>query len=336
MQQDRFESSTTRTASYSVQSPAGIRGDDTHTQEDSGCSPAVSLTPLERLKVLEEAAADRTLAKSELRALIMVNRHYNMTRGDSFPGLRMLARELSLTVPQVCRALAGLKLKGYLESEQRGQEGSRKYGRALKYTLRPPRQVGLVEPLSELPKPASQPPSELPKPASHAATELPEPASRDLPEPATLTGETLTGVTQAPSSPEEEAPSSPPRAAAAAKPPAKRKPKIDADNDLEIRLPADFAPTPEMVATAVAKHGMSERKIQQHTENFCGHFIGKPKTKRTRVGWQLSWWRWIRESAPGGEHHRPEKAAQATEHHRANNLGLARPLTQDEWKKRRH
>jgi hypothetical protein len=133
-----------------------------------------------------------------------------------------------------------------------------------------------------------------------------------------------------------EAPSSPPRAAAAAKPPAKRKSKIDADNDLEIRLPADFAPTPEMVATAVAKHGMSERKIQQHTENFCGHFIGKPKTKRTRVGWQLSWWRWIRESAPGGEHHRPEKAAQATEHHRAGNLGLARPLTQDEWKKRRH
>jgi len=326
MQQDRFESSTTRTASYSVQSPAGIRGDDTHTQEDSGCSPVVSLTPLERLKVLEEAAADRTLAKSELRALIMVNRHYNMTRGDSFPGLRMLARELSLTVPQVCRALAGLKLKGYLESEQRGQEGSRKYGRALKYTLRPPRQVGLVEPFSELPKPASQPPSELPKPASHEATELPEPASRDLPEPATLTGETLTGVTQAPSSPGESAPSSPP-------PPGGKPPKAKRAEPV-VSLPDGWQPSADMVATAVAANKVSEAEIRRHTLDFIDHFDGGP-TKRTLRGWEGSWRRWMRTSAPGGTHYRPVKVAPATDLVRAGNLGLARPLTSEEMRRRR-
>jgi len=246
----------------------------------------------------------------------MVNRHYNMTRGDSFPGLRMLARELSLTVPQVCRALAGLKLKGYLESEQRGQEGSRKYGRALKYTLRPPRQVGLVEPLSELPKPAS-----------YEATELPEPASRDLPEPATLTGETLTGVTQAPSSPGESAPSSPP-------PPGGKPPKAKRAEPV-VSLPDGWQPSADMVATAVAANKVSEAEIRRHTLDFIDHFDGGP-TKRTLRGWEGSWRRWMRTSAPGGTHYKPVKAAQATEHHRAGNLGLARPLTQDEWKKRRH
>jgi hypothetical protein len=329
MQQDRFESSTSHADSYSVQSPAGIRGDDTHTQEDSGCSPAVSLTPLERLKVLEEAAADRTLAKSELRALIMVNRHYNMTRGDSFPGLRMLARELSLTVPQVCRALAGLKLKGYLESEQRGQEGSRKYGRALKYTLRPPRQVGLVEPFSELPKPASQPPSDLPKPASHAATELPEPASRDLPKPATLTGETLTGVTQAPSSPVESAPSSPPPGGPPPK--SKRKPA----KDPEVSFPDDWQPDEEMIQRCVRDKKLSEAKVRQETVLFRRHFIGKPSKTRTLLGWRLSWWTWMERSAPGGEFHKPVKAAPSTDLVRAGNRGLARPLTREEYERKR-
>jgi hypothetical protein len=331
MQQDRFESSTSHADSYSVQSPAGIRGDDTHTQEDSGCSPAVSLTPLERLKVLEEAAADRTLAKSELRALIMVNRHYNMTRGDSFPGLRMLARELSLTVPQVCRALAGLKLKGYLESEQRGQEGSRKYGRALKYTLRPPRQVGLVEPLSELPKPASQPPSELPKPASHAATELPEPASRDLPKPATLTGETLTGVTQAPSSPDVEAPSSPPHMCVEPPKPAVRKP---ARTKPEHSLPEDWQPDEDLIQRCVKTKGLSEAQVRQETEQFLNYYLGNP-SKRW-ADWNRCWWNWMNRVAPGGAYHKPVKAAGGNERVRANNLGLARPLTKEEMRRKPH
>ncbi len=330
--QDHSESSTSHTGSYSVQNrtqhPAGCRNVMKPAANPlPGCPSLATLSYGEREMVVFAAMMDQDIAPLELRVLIYINHVLYSSSGRADIGQALLARRLKSTIPRISAAVATLEAHGYIQVDRCDRQ--RKYGLIRQDVVWPVE--SRVEP-QHVPEPVTMEEERLPEPVTMEEACLPEPVTvepQHLPEPVTRTFNSGTV--------KEEAPSSPPRAAAtAAKPPAKRKPKIDADNDLEIRLPADFAPTPEMVATAVAKHGMSERKIQQHTENFCGHFIGKPKTKRTRVGWQLSWWRWIRESAPGGEHHRPEKAAQATEHHRAGNLGLARPLTQDEWKKRRH
>jgi len=335
MQQDRFESSTSHTGSYSVQNHTNLP-EESRTDENLECPPAGSrpLSHLERLWLQEEAAMDPKLTPLARQTLTMLSRHYNDARGDSYPSQALIARELSTSFQKVSKAIILLRSQGYVTAERREN-----HGRSLRYLLRlpsPPRLVRSSVPDSpsrashargsNSPSGASHSTPDSPSRASSPESNSPSRASHDSPSRASRTGIPGTGSTQAPSSPVVEAPSSPPPMPAPRQKSARAKPKHS--------LPDDWQPTDEMVQRCVKTKGLSEARVRHETEKFLNFFLGQPDKKWS--DWGRCWWNWMLNVAPGGQFHRPEKAAAATEHHRAGNLGLARPLTQDEWKKRRH
>jgi hypothetical protein len=317
----QLESSTPRTASYSVQNhtnhPAGCRNVMKPAANPlPGCPSLATLSYGEREMVVFAAMMDQDIAPLELRVLIYINHVLYSSSGRADIGQALLARRLKSTIPRISAAVATLEAHGYIQVDRCDRQ--RKYGLIRQDVVR------AVED-QQVPEPVTMEEERLPVPVTIEAACLPVPVTveaQHLPAPVTRTFNTGTVNPET----REETPSSSP-------PPGGKPPKAKRAEP-EVPLPDGWQPSDALVATAVAAYKVSEAEIRRHTLDFIDYFDGG-KTRRTLRGWEGSWRRWMRTSAPGGTHYKPVKVAPATDLVRAGNLGLARPLTSEEMRRRR-
>lgn len=311
------ESSTTRTHSYSVQSPAGCRNVMKPAANPlPGCPSLATLSYGEREMVVFAAMMDQDIAPLELRVLIYINHVLYSSSGRADIGQALLARRLKSTIPRISAAIATLEAHGYIQVDRCDRQ--RKYGLIRQDVVWPVE--SRVEP-QHVPEPVTMEEERLPEPVTMEEACLPEPVTvepQHLPEPVTRTFNPGTVNEETPSS-SPHMPAAPRRKSAQAKP--------------KHSLPDDWQPTDEMVQRCVKTKGLSEARVRHETEKFLNFFLGQPDKKWS--DWGRCWWNWMLNVAPGGQFHRPEQIAPATDLVRAGNLGLARPLTSEEMRRRR-
>jgi len=322
MQQDRVESSTSHTGSYSVQNhtnhPAGCRNVMKPAANPlPGCPSLATLSYGEREMVVFAAMMDQDIAPLELRVLIYINHVLYSSSGRADISQALLARRMQSSLKRICAAVSALEQRGYIQVDRCNRQ--RKYGLIRQDVVRAvdPQWVPEPVPIEEewVPEPVPIVDAQVPVPVPVEPQWVPEPVPRTF-HPGTV---------------KEETPSSSPHICADPPKPAARK---SARRKPEHSLPEDWQPDEDLIQRCVKTKGLSEVKVRQETEQFLNYYLGNP-SKRW-ADWNRCWWNWMNRVAPGGAYHKPVKAAGGNERVRANNLGLARPLTKEEMRRKPH
>lgn len=267
-------------------------------RNDTETSPTAPLTRDQLDDYRYAVACDRALQPLTVRALLLIEAHYNLGLGLSWPSQDTLAGDLGTTRNRVSVAIRQAREAGYLAPVRRGrghayrllpQASPRSRRRGLALVAAPPTERPVAT--LDVPEPARQEapiraPRHVPEPARQTASaplDVPERERVPVPEPAPRTpyvnpgpGKTVTGTTS----------SSRSRATARTAAAAEKTP-----------IPADWAPSDEAVAQAVAAFPMSEPEVRFEVAAMRRYFLARPGEKRP--GWDATWDKWIKRAAGG-------------------------------------